>query len=68
MRGRETSVCERYINRLPLTYTLSRTCPMTQACALTGNQTRDLSVRRLVPNPLSHTSQGDHYLNFNFFL
>ena len=30
----------------------------TQACALTGNQTSDLLVRRLVLSPLSHTSQG----------
>ena len=32
--------------------------PATQACALTGNQTGDLSVCRLALNPLSHTSQG----------
>ena len=32
--------------------------PATLACALTGNQTGDLSVRRPVLNPLSHTSQG----------
>ena len=30
----------------------------TQACALTGNQTSDPLVDRLVLNPLSHTSQG----------
>ena len=29
-----------------------------QACALTGNQTKDPLVCRLVLNPLSHTSQG----------
>ena len=33
-------------------------CPTTQACALTGNQTRDPLVHRLMLNPLSHTSQG----------
>ena len=30
----------------------------TQACALTGNQTSDLSVCGLMPNPLGHTSQA----------
>ena len=30
----------------------------TQACALTGDQTSDPLVLRLVLNPLSHTSQG----------
>ena len=34
------------------------TWPATQACALTGNQTSNPLVRRLVLNPLSHTSQG----------
>ena len=29
----------------------------TQSCALTGNQTSDPLVCRLVLNPLSHTSQ-----------
>ena len=32
--------------------------PTTQACALTRNQTGDLSVHRLVLIPLSHASQG----------
>ena len=32
--------------------------PATQACALTGNQTRDLSDCRTIPKPLSHISQG----------
>ena len=32
--------------------------PTTQACALTGNRTGDLSVCRIMPNPLSHTSQA----------
>ena len=31
--------------------------PETQACALTGNQTGDPLVLRLVLNPLSYTSQ-----------
>ena len=34
------------------------TWPETQACALTGNQTNDLSVCRTTPNPWSHASQG----------
>ena len=34
------------------------TWPTTQAGALTGTQTGELSVLRLALNPLSHTSQG----------
>ena len=34
------------------------TWPATQASALTGNQTCDPLLHRLVLNPLSHTSQG----------
>ena len=34
---RETLMCERYINRLPLTCPQLGTRPTTQACALTGN-------------------------------
>ena len=34
------------------------TWPSTQLCALTGNWTDDPWVRRLMLNPLSHTSQG----------
>ena len=34
------------------------TWPATQACALTGNRTSNLSVCRPALNPLSHTSQG----------
>ena len=43
------------------------TWPATQACALTGNQTSNPSVHRLVLNPLSHTSQGKTklYIKFN---
>ena len=51
---------ERNINVwLPLTHPpLRGTWPTTQACALTGNQTSDPFVRRLVLNLLSCTSQG----------
>ena len=57
-RGREKER-DRNINVwLSLTHPLLGTWPATQACALTGNRTSDLSVRRLVLNPLSYTSQG----------
>ena len=36
MRGRETSMCKRNINRLPLAYPQLGTWPATQACALVG--------------------------------
>ena len=50
---------ERNVNVwLSLTFPLLGTWPTTQACALTGNQTGDPLVHRLVLNPLSHTSQG----------
>ena len=62
MGGRETLMCERNIHQLPLSHPQLGTWPTTKACALTGNQTGDLSVCRLVLNPLSHTSQGtSHY-------
>ena len=51
-------MCERYIDRLPLAHLQLGTWPTTQACALTGSQTSDLSVCRLAHNPLSHTNQG----------
>ena len=41
------------------------TKPATQACALTRNQTRDLSVHRKRSNQLSHNSQGRVGKNFN---
>ena len=42
--------------------TADLTWPATQACALTGNGTRDPPVLRLALNPLSHTSQGNNIL------
>ena len=51
------------INQLTLACPHPGTWPPTQACALTGNQTRDLSVCGRTPSPVSHTSQGF----FNFF-
>ena len=38
--------------------------PTTQACALIGNQTGDLSLFRTTPNPLSCTSQGRYRHRF----
>ena len=35
-----------------------RTWPKIQACALTGNWSDNLLVRRMTPNPLRHTGQG----------
>ena len=47
---------ERNINVwLPLARPQSGSWPATQACALTGNRTTSLEVRRPVLNPLSHT-------------
>ena len=39
--------------------------PATQACALTRNRTCDLSVCRMTPNQLSHTSQGPRQIFLN---
>ena len=51
-------MCERYIDRLPLARLQVGTWSVTQACALTGNRTSNLSVRRLALNPLNHSSWG----------
>ena len=51
-------MCEREVDLLPLTCPELGTWPETQACALTGNPTRDPLLLRLALNPLSHTSQG----------
>ena len=57
-KGREKER-ERNINEwLPLL----GTWPAAQACAPTGNRTSDPLVRRPVPHPLSHSSQGLFYL------
>ena len=53
------------INRLPLTYPQMGAWPETQACALTGNRTSDLSVSKPVLNLLSHTIQRQ-VLNFKW--
>ena len=67
-QGRETLMCERHIDWLPLTHPEPGTRPATQACALTGNQTTDPLVRRPALNPLSHTSQGESVLFLEYLL
>ena len=52
-RGRETSMCNRYSNWLPLLHLQLGTRPTTQACALTS----DPSVRMPALNPLNPTSR-----------
>ena len=56
-RRRDTSICERCTNRLPLACLQLGIWPTTQACALPGNLTSNLSVCRPALNPLSHTTQ-----------
>ena len=51
-------MCKKYINQLPLARPPTRTWPTTQARALTGSQTGELSARRLALSPLNRTSQG----------
>ena len=51
-------MCDRNIDQLLLASPQLGTWPITQACALTGNQTGNLSFHRPVLIPLRHTSQG----------
>ena len=51
---------------LPLACPPPGTWPATQACALTGNQTSVLLVRRPALSPLSHTSQGSTKILMDF--
>ena len=60
-RGRNISVW------LPLVCLLLGTWPVTQACALTGNQTNNPLVHSLALNPLSHTSQGIVFIFKNIY-
>ena len=54
---------ERNINLLFLARLLTEAEPTTQACAPTRNPTGNLSLCRMMPNPLSHAGQGvDWYL------
>ena len=52
------------MDQLALTCPQLGTWPTTQACALTGNRTRNLLVHRLVLGPLGHTSQGYNFCEF----
>lgn len=49
---------EKNINRLPPIHTLTMEQPTTWVRALTGNQTRDVSVYRAMHNQLSHAGQS----------
>ena len=61
-------MCERYIDLLPLARPPLETWPITRTCALTGNQTHDISICRPVLHPLSHTSQGNCYYYLKWWL
>ena len=67
-RKRETSMCERNIDGLPLARPNPGTWPTLQACALTRNQTSDLLVCGMTPNPLCHTSQGPFHIFINILI
>ena len=54
--GRKGEKHRRARETLTLTRHQPETWPTIQACALTGNQTGDLSTHRPVLNALSHTS------------
>ena len=41
---------------------------VTQARDLTGNQTGDLSLRGMMPNQQSHTSQGEMHFKYKYIL
>ena len=62
-RTRNINVWEKH-QSVALARTQLGTRPTTQACALMGNWTRDLSVHKPAHNPLSHTSQGSN-ISFN---
>ena len=62
--GTETSMCERYIDWLPLTHPQLWTWPTTLACAMTGNWTGDLVVCRLVLNLLEPHQPGLESFHF----
>ena len=57
-KGREKERARNINAWLPLMHPPLGTWPVTQACALTGNRTGDLSIGRPVFNPLNHISQG----------
>ena len=57
-RGRETSMCDWYVYRLPLARPQLGAWLTTQARARAGNKSGNLPIRKPMLNPLSHTSQG----------
>ena len=61
-------MCERIIDYLPVTHPQLRTWPANQTCALTGNRTGNLLVRRPELSPLSHASQGCRIFFISSFL
>ena len=63
-KGRETAMCKRYMNWLPLAHPQSGTGPTIQACALTRNKTSSPLVHRLALNPLSFYTQSTFILPF----
>ena len=56
-RRRETLMCEKNIDLLPLAHPTTRDLAHNPACALTGNWTGDLWVCGMTPNLQSHISQ-----------
>ena len=54
--GEKPQCVREIIDWLPLAHPQLGTWPATQACALTGNQASDISVRLPALNPRSHTS------------
>ena len=56
--GKKTLMWERNRNQLLLTGTRLGTEPATQACALMGKSTGNLSFSRMTPSQLSHKGQG----------
>ena len=62
-KRRDTSVCGCLLHA-----PYWRPDPQPQACAVSGNQTRNPLVRSPVLNPLGHTSQGWILVNLNFYL
>ena len=65
-REREThiSMWKTIIDWLTSVRAPTRDEPASQACALTGNRTGNLSVCRLALNPLSHTGQSNTQCNY----
>ena len=57
-RNIDVWMCERHTDQSPHAHPQWGTQPTTQAYALTGNWTGDLSFHRPALNPLSHPSQG----------